>query len=105
MKMQHTYGIFQEEIEPLLALVFAHEPLDVIESVPCPCCGANITVGFSDDGGHFQVSCKGNPPHWSVLQPIPLPPPWWQERVQKFEPVTYYWTQLCCFREDGTLEM
>src|SRR5262245_10507220 len=101
MKMQHSYGIFEEEIEPLLALVFAHAPLDVVESVPCPCCGAHITAQFSREGDEFKVACDGEPPHWSTNQRIPLPPPWWQERIPKFEPVTYYWTKLCGFREDG----
>jgi hypothetical protein len=105
VKMQLTYGIYEAEIEPVLARVRLHHPLSEIEATSCPCCGAKITVQFSPDGDGFMVACSGEPPHFSVHQDIDNPPAWWRERIAESGPITFYWHEWSGFREDGTLEM
>ena len=78
MEMQGgSYGIFEGEIEPGLRRIRRHDDLAEIEATPCPCCGARIRVCIWPDGLAFQVLCSGHPPHFSVLQSIGTPPPWW----------------------------
>ena len=105
MKMQETYGIFESEIDDVLAAVRSHRPLAEIETIPCPCCGAKITVEFSPEGNGFQVQCAGDPPHLSTHQEIINPPSWWKERIWKTGAITFYWREWSAFSGDGTLEM
>ena len=97
MEMQGgSYGIFEGEIEPVLRRIRRHDDLAEIEATPCPCCGARIRVCIWPDGLAFQVLCSGHPPHFSVLQSIGTPPPWWTERV--IEPVE---SIVSYFRDEG----
>ena len=105
MKTYDTYGIYDGEIDRVLALVRSHEPLAKIEAIPCPCCGAPIAITFWPEGEGFQVICSGDPPHFSTYQEISTPPPWWKARVGDFDPVTFYWPEWSRCRDDGTLEM
>jgi hypothetical protein len=105
MKMQYTYGIYESEIDEVLAAVRSHESLSAIESIPCPCCGARIAVQFAPEGNGFQVNCAGEPLHISTYQEISNPPPWWKERIWETGPVTFYWREWSAFAADGTLEM
>jgi hypothetical protein len=105
MKMYYTYGLYEDEIEQVLALVRLHEPLAKIEATPCPCCGAPISITFWPEGDGFQVACSGSPPHFSTYQEIAIPPAWWTERIGDFGPTTFYWHEWSRYREDGTLEM
>jgi hypothetical protein len=105
MKMQFAYGIYEGEIEGVLAAVRAHRPLSEIEGILCPCCGAGIVVQFSPEGNGFQVNCCGSPPHLSTYQEITTPPPWWKERICETGPITFYWREWSRFTEGGSLEM
>ena len=81
----NAYGIYEDEIEPLLSRVRRHDDLAAIEGTPCPACGAALRIVIYPDGRFFQVLCAGKPPHMSTLQHLDSPPPWWAERV--VEPV------------------
>jgi hypothetical protein len=105
VKTHDTYGIYEGEIDRVLALVRSHEPLAKIEAIPCPCCRAPIAITFWPYGEGFQVSCSGSPPHFSTYQEIALPPAWWKQRIGDFRPITFYWREWGRYREDGTLEM
>ncbi len=105
MKTDLTYGIYEGEIEPVLAAVRSQRPLAEIEAMPCPCCGARISVEFSPAGNWFQVYCLGEPLHISTHQEADQPPTWWKERVGKAEPITFYWQRDHGFADDGRLEM
>ena len=80
-----AYGIYEGEIEALLNQIRRHDDLASIEATPCPSCNAPLRVIFWPDGRSFQVLCTGEPPHFTTLQDIDSPPPWWAERV--IEPV------------------
>ena len=75
------YGIFSDEADHLIALVYQHRPLHEIERIVCSKCGAPIQVGFWPDGGGFIIQCAGKPPHMSRYQAIASPPAWWRERI------------------------
>lgn len=105
MKMQHTYGIYEDEIEPVVAAVRSHRSLAEIEAMPCPCCGAGLSVTFSSEGIGYTVSCKGEPMHMSVYQEIANPPPWWKKCVVEPYSTTFCWLDWHQFSEDGTLKM
>lgn len=105
MKMQSTYGIYENEIDNVLDAVRSHASLSAIEAIPCPCCGARIAVEFAKEGSSFQINCSGEPPHFSMCQEICNPPPWWKERVSETRSVIFYWRENSVFAADGTLSM
>ncbi len=105
MKMDLTYGIYEDEIEPVLAAIRFHRPLAEIEALPCPCCGARMSVSLAPQGDGFLVYCAGEPLHMSKFQEIAQPPPWWRERIWDTGPVTIYWRKDSSIASDGTLGM
>jgi hypothetical protein len=105
MKMNFGFGVYEDEIEPVLAAVRCHRPLAEIQALACPCCGARMEVWFSPEGGHFHVGCTGELPHLSQSQKIAQPPDWWQQRIADTGPITFYWQKDSCFADDGRLEM
>jgi hypothetical protein len=105
MKMELTFGIYEDEIEPVLAAVWSRRPLAEIEALPCPCCGARLTVSFAPAGNAFQVFCSGEPLHLSRFQAIAQPPTWWTERIADTSPITFYWRVHSGVADDGRLGM
>ncbi len=105
MKMQLTYGIYEDEIEPVLAAVRSQRPLAEIEAMPCPCCRARISVSFFPEGDGFQIFCSGEPLHMSTYQKIAEPPAWWKERIVDTGPITFYWRGDSSVANDGRLGM
>ncbi len=105
MKMEFTYGIYEGEIEPALATVRSQRPLAEIEAMPCPCCGARLSISFSSEGHGFQVFCSGEPLHMSKFQEIAQPPAWWRERSADTDPITFYWRVDSSLASDGRLGM
>ncbi len=86
-----AYGIYEAEIEPVLRRIQNHDHLVAIEATACPCCGSRLRVLFYPDGRSFQIPCAGQPPHFSTLQDIESPLPWWCERiVQPVESIVTY---------------
>lgn len=96
-------NMFGAEIGPILALICAHEPLDKIDAIPCPRCGAALAIDFQPDGTGFSLRCLGEPAHHSRLESIDSPPPWWRERRFEAKPTTFYWRKWRSVRDDGTL--
>jgi hypothetical protein len=105
MKMQHTYGIFDNEADLIIDLVRDHAPLAEIRGTRCPACGSAIAVEFAEGGAGFQVYCAGNPLHISTYQDIAVPPPWWRECVPPPTDSTWYWREWRSFDADGKLTM
>jgi hypothetical protein len=106
MKVNSPFdGIFEKEIEPILAAVRSHRRLSEVEAMPCPACGAKISVHFSREGRDFNVYCAGEQLHFSRYEEITNPPAWWKERIEDSRPVTFYWRADSRFVENGTLNM
>jgi hypothetical protein len=105
MNMQHTYGFFDNEADHIIDLVRRHAPLAEILKSKCPACGSAMSVQFAKDGTGFQVSCAGDPLHFSTYQDISDPPPWWQECVVPSTDSTWYWRDWHSFEADGKLMM
>lgn len=105
MKMQHTYGIFDDEADHLIELVRRHAPLAQIQAAGCPACGAALTVTFAEDGRGFSIACEGQPLHISTYQEIAEPPPWWRECVVEPTDQTWYWRLSHSFDAIGNLSM
>ena len=105
MKMQSTYGIYEDEIDSVVSLVRMHRPLAEIKDTPCPCCGAPLGVDFAADGKGFSIACNGKPLHLSTYQQIERPPAWWQECVNQPEEVTFYWKDTATFEADGSINL
>jgi hypothetical protein len=103
--MQHTYGIYEGEVDSVIADVRSHLPLEAVEATPCPYCRARIAVHFDPEGHGFQIACSGDPPHISTYQEITDPPAWWKQRACDPGPVTFYWRGWSWFEDDGTLQM
>ena len=78
VKMQYTYGIFDDEADHLIELVRRHAPLAQIQAAGCPARGAALSVAFAEDGRGFSIACEGKPLHLSTYQEIAGPPPWWR---------------------------
>jgi hypothetical protein len=72
MKMQHTYGIFDDKADHIIDLVRRHAPLAEIRATQCPACEAPMAVEFLDATG-FQIYCLGTPLHISTHQHIAAP--------------------------------
>ncbi|HLJ94835.1 MAG TPA: hypothetical protein VKU02_16785 [Gemmataceae bacterium] len=105
MKMQHTYGIFDDEANHIIDLVRRHAPLAQIRGTACPVCGSPMAVEFMDDGNGFQVYCEGSPLHISKHQDITEPPPWWPQCVIPPTDSTWYWREWHSFDGSGNLTM
>ena len=105
MKMQHTYGIFDDEADHIIDLVRRHAPLAQVRSAGCPACGAAMTVEFDASSTWFQVCCEGKPLHISKHQDIAAPPPWWRECVIPPTDSTFYWRETASFAASGKLTM
>jgi hypothetical protein len=103
--MQHTYGIFDDEADPIIDLVRRHAPLAQVRGTECPACGSTMSVEFDESGAGFQVYCDGDPLHISTYQAIADPPPWWRECVIPPTDHTFYWREVHSFDADGKLTM
>ena len=69
MKLNIGFGVYEDEIEPILAGVRCQRPLAEIEAMTCPCCGARISVRFSAQRRHeFQVFCARR-----AIAPVHIP--------------------------------
>jgi hypothetical protein len=105
MKMQHTYGIFDDEADHIIDLVRRHAPLAQIRGTGCPACGSPMAVEFVECGNGFQIYCEGKPLHISTHRDIADPPPWWLECVIPPTDSTWYWREWHTFNEGGKLTM
>lgn len=105
MQMQTTYGIFDHEADHIIAMVHSHASLDSIAATPCPACGANMVVGFNEDGTGFSLNCKGDPLHITKYQQIANPPQWWQQCYEEPTDTTWFWREWHSYDDDGTLHM
>ena len=105
MKMQSTYGIFDNEAEHIIALVHEHAPLAEIHASPCPACGCKMTVAFNDDGTGFSLNCSGAPLHITTHQDINDPPAWWREGYEEPTDTTWYWSEWHSYDDAGTMHM
>ena len=103
--MQTTYGIFDNEADHIIAMVRDHAPLDDIVATPCPACGANMVVEFTEDGLGFSLNCKGEPLHLTKYVQIEDPPPWWEQCYEEPTDTTWYWREWHSYDDDGTLRM
>src|SRR5262245_42996742 len=103
MKMQFTYGIFDNEADHIIDLVRHHAPLAQIRGTGCPVCGSPMTVEFADSGNGFHVHCEGKPLHLSTYQDVADPPPWWPECVIPATDSTWYWREWHVFDRAGKL--
>ena len=103
--MQHTYGIFDTEVDHLIELVRRHAPLAQIRAAGCPACGAAISIEFAEDGRGFTISCEGKLLHISTHQDITEPPAWWRECVIEPTDSTWYWREWHSFDAGGNLTM
>jgi hypothetical protein len=103
--MFYGYGIFDDEVDPIIDMVRSHAPLEEIRAGQCPTCGAPIAVEFSELGDGFQIYCKGKPLHLSKWQEITDPPTWWPECVTSARDCTYHWREWHSFDEAGILTM
>lgn len=101
-----TYGIFKNEIDPVLELVEQHAPLAEIEGKRCPLCGSHLVVHFENDTGtEYTVLCTGEPVHFSFVQKIADPPSWWRERYQPPKPWKEYARGSAVTTDAGSLLM
>jgi hypothetical protein len=105
MRMQHAYGIFDDEADHIIDLVRRHAPLAQIRATACPACGSAMAVEFTDDGNGFQIHCEGSPLHISKHQEITEPPPWWPQGVTPPTDSTWYWRERHSFDGGGNLTM
>ena len=105
MRMSHTYGIFDDEADPIIDLVRSHAPLEEIQRAGCPACGSAIRVTFSDDGQCFSIGCSGKPLHMSRGVDIGSPPSWWRECVPEQQDQSWVWRDWYSFDDDGTLSV
>jgi hypothetical protein len=105
MHMHTTYGIFDDEADHIIAMVYDHVPLDSIVATSCPACGATMSVAFNIDGTGFSLSCKGDPLHITKQQDIDNPPPWWKQCYEEPTDTTWYWREWHSYDGEGTLLM
>ena len=81
------FGIKRESrIDPLDAIVqkvVRGATIEDIESIPCPYCGALLTVRFEADGKCFYVRCKNKSGHHSPRKFISTPPAGWESLVDR----------------------
>ncbi|MBI1247771.1 hypothetical protein GC197_07965 [bacterium] len=105
MKMETFYGVYDNEADQIIAMVYAHAPLEAITNTFCPACETKMKVNFNEDGTRFNVTCSGEPLHLSIVQEIEVPPAWWRSCYEEPRDVTYYWLRMHAYREDGKLEM
>jgi hypothetical protein len=81
-------GIKRESrIDPLDAIVrkvVRGATIEDIESIPCPCCGALLTVRFEADGKWFFLLCTNKKSgHHSPREFISTPPAGWESHVDR----------------------
>ncbi len=101
-----TYGIFENEINPVLALVDQHASLAEIEARQCPLCSSPLVVRFDNSmGTQYTVLCTGDPVHFSLPQEIATPPPWWLERYEAPRTWTKYARGMVLTTDAGSLLM
>ena len=105
MKMQSTYGIFEDEADPIIQKVLDHATLPEIKATPCPACGANILVAFCQDGTGFTLNCDGKPFHTTPFVQTESPPPWWQQCKEQPTNAKWYWREWHSYDDDGTLRI
>lgn len=105
MQMQSTYGIFDDEANHIIAMVYEHAALESIIATPCPACAAKMSVEFNEDGTGFELYCQGEPIHLNKFQSINNPPPWWQQCYEEPTDTTWYWRKWHTYDDAGTLHM
>jgi hypothetical protein len=105
MKMQSTYGVFDEEADHIIALVHQHAPLAEVLNTPCPACGSGMVVSFNDDGTGFSLHCGGDPLHITKHQDVADPPNWWRECYEEPTDTSWYWRKWHSYDDAGTLHL
>lgn len=99
------YGIFDNEADHIIAMVYEHATLAAICGASCPACGANMVVSFNNDGSGFTLNCEGDPMHLTKQYDIDNPPPWWRQCYEEPKDTISYWRKWHSYDDNGTLHL
>ena len=105
MRMQSTYGVFDNEANHIISKIRNHAALDEILAIKCPACDSDIQIIFDSDGSGFSVNCTGDPLHITKHQNITNPPIWWPLCFDEPSDIVWHWSEFHNYDDDGNLHM